>query len=183
MTPKQLTRVSRKMSLVLRHKPEAIGLKLDRQGYAEVNHLLKRLAEHGLTITRDELNTVVAENNKKRFAFSPDGLKIRASQGHSIEVDLGMEALLPPDKLYHGTATRFLPSIEKTGLERRSRQHVHLSDDRQTAVTVGSRHGRPTILIVDAKAMHAAGHAFFRSANGVWLTEAVPVKFITGFPS
>lgn len=179
MTPKQLNRVSRKLSLVLRHKPEAIGLTMDRQGYAEIDHLLDRLAAHGLRINRSELETIVAENDKKRFAFDETGTKLRASQGHSINVDLDMEEIVPPDKLYHGTATRFLNSIRKTGLERRSRQHVHLSDNLTTARQVGSRHGVPVILTVDAAAMHAAGHAFYRSANGVWLTDNVPTEYLT----
>lgn len=179
MTPKEITRASRKLSLVLRHKPEAIGLSLDENGWAKVSELLKGLAANGLAITRTELKTIVAENDKKRFAFSPDGRKIRASQGHSITVDLEMEAVEPPAVLFHGTATRFIASILATGLAPGSRQHVHLSLDLDTATKVGARHGKPVTLTIDAAAMYAAGHEFYRSANSVWLTDAVPVAYLS----
>jgi len=179
MNTKRIARASRKMSLVLRHKPETIGLTLDKNGWAEVSHLLKCLTATGTPLTREELEIVVSENNKKRFAFSPDGRKIRASQGHSIDVDLGLEAIEPPPRLFHGTAWSSVEAILNTGLEPRSRRHVHLSLDQATATQVGARHGKPVILVVDAAAMHAAGHKFYRSANDVWLSDGVPRAFLT----
>ena len=179
MTPEKLrSRAGRKLSLVLRHQPEAIGLKLDRQGWADVNHLLDRLAKAKLPIDRADLDRIVAENNKQRFSFNDDGTKIRANQGHSIDVDLGFVPIEPPATLFHGTAARFVDSILATGLEARSRQHVHLSADRETAVAVGKRHGRPVILLVDAGRMHKAGYEFYRSENGVWLARAVPAEYL-----
>jgi putative RNA 2'-phosphotransferase len=178
----ELVRISKFLSLVLRHKPEEIGLTLDENGWAEVEELLRLANERGRTITRPLLDRVVAENDKKRFAFSDDGTRIRASQGHSVEVDLNLPPVEPPELLYHGTATRFLDSIRSQGLHSASRKHVHLSADAATAVKVGQRHGRPVVLVVRARDMHAAGHRFFRSANGVWLTDNVPVEFLT-FPT
>jgi putative RNA 2'-phosphotransferase len=178
MNTKILTRVSRKLSLVLRHKPEAIDLRLDPSGWAEVDHLLKQLSRNGIQISREELQYVVDNNDKKRFRFSDDGRRIRANQGHSIDVSLGLKPIAPPEVLYHGTAWRFVESIFLTGLEKRSRQHVHLSDNLETATQVGSRHGRPVVFHVQAAAMAAAGHVFYRSDNGVWLTEAVPTTFL-----
>lgn len=179
MNPKQITRTSRKMSLVLRHKPEAIGLTLDPNGWATVAELLKRLAATGTPLTHAELDTIVAENNKKRFAFNPEGTKIRASQGHSIDVDLEFEPLTPPAELFHGTATTSVDSILATGLQSRSRQHVHLSLDLETATQVGGRHGKPVILTVNAAAMHKDGYKFYRSANDVWLTDEIPAQYLT----
>lgn len=179
MNPKQIIRASRKMSLVLRHKPEAIGLTLDRNGWATVTDLLNRMAATGTPLTRAELVTIVAENNKKRFAFNPEGTKIRASQGHSIGVDLEFEPLTPPNELFHGTATTSVDSILATGLQSRSRQHVHLSLDLETATQVGARHGRPVILTVDSAAMHNDGYEFYRSANDVWLADEIPPKYLS----
>ena len=127
------------------------------------------------------LEQVVAENDKKRFAISEDGERIRANQGHSVDIDLALTASEPPELLYHGTASRFLDSIRATGLHSASRQHVHLSGDEPTATKVGQRHGKPVVLVVRARAMAAAGHLFYFSQNGVWLTERVPVEFIN-FP-
>ena len=177
-----LVKVSKFLSLVLRHQPEAIGLTLDESGWADVEDLIRRANERGHRLTRPLLERVVAENDKKRFAFSEDGRKIRASQGHSVAVDLALPPAEPPELLYHGTATRFVESIRAKGLHSGSRQHVHLSLDAVTATKVGQRHGKPVILTVRAGAMWAAGHPFFRSANGVWLTERVPVEFID-FPA
>jgi putative RNA 2'-phosphotransferase len=178
MNEKQKIRTSKFLSLVLRHEPEKIGLTLDAAGWVEVEQLLAGLRAHGKGISRAELEEVVATNEKKRFAFSEDGTRIRANQGHSVEVSLGYTPQTPPDQLYHGTATRFLGSIGADGLRKGERHHVHLSADTETATKVGQRHGRPAILIVNAGAMHAAGHAFFISENGVWLVEHVPVEFI-----
>lgn len=178
MHPKQLIRTSRKISLVLRHTPEAIGLSLDKNGWADVKDLLRLMTQSGTPLNRSELETIVAENNKQRFRFSEDGRKIRANQGHSLDVDLQMKPVSPPAVLYHGTATTAVESILKTGLDKRKRQHVHLSYERETATKVGGRHGKPVILIVDAARMAADGYKFYRSDNGVWLTEAVPVTYL-----
>lgn len=174
-----LKRTSKKLSLVLRHKPEVIGLQLDAAGWAEVHHLLEQLGRHGASVSRSDLQYIVEHNDKQRFRFSADGQRIRANQGHSLDVALGLPPSDPPDLLYHGTTTRFVDSILRTGLEKRSRQHVHLSDDLNTAIKVGGRHGKPVVFHVRAAAMAAAGRTFFRSDNGVWLTEAVPPEFLT----
>ncbi|MBX9623218.1 MAG: RNA 2'-phosphotransferase [Gemmataceae bacterium] len=174
-----LVRVSKFLSLVLRHKPEQIGLSLDPNGWADVDELIRLATAAGRRLDRPLLDRIVAENDKKRFAFSDDGRRIRASQGHSVEVDLALSPVTPPELLYHGTATRFLDSIRATGLRPGSRQHVHLSADEATATTVGRRHGVPVVLVVKADEMAAAGHSFYRSANGVWLTERVPAEFLT----
>lgn len=174
-----LVRTSKFLSLVLRHKPAEIGLTLDPNGWADVDELIRLANLAGRRLDRSLLERIVAENDKKRFAFSENGRRIRASQGHSVEVDLALSPTAPPDFLYHGTATRFLDSIRATGLHSASRQHVHLSPDEATAVTVGRRHGVPVVLVVKAGEMAAAGHAFYVSANGVWLTERVPVEFLS----
>ena len=174
----KLTTISKFMSLVLRHQPQKIGLELDAAGWTSVEKLLARSAAAGRVITRDELNEVVATSDKRRFALSDDGLRIRANQGHSIDVDLGLAAIAPPEWLFHGTASRFVDSILQSGLERRSRHHVHLTEDAVVGQAVGRRYGKAVILRIAAGAMAAQGHAFFRSANDVWLVEAVPPQFI-----
>jgi putative RNA 2'-phosphotransferase len=174
-------KMSRFLSRVLRHKPEDIGLSLDENGWADVEELIRLANIAGRRLTRPLLDQVAAENDKKRFAFSEDGLRIRANQGHSLEVDLALPPSEPPEILYHGTASRFIESIRIEGLHSKNRQHVHLSPDIITATKVGGRHGRPVTLVVRAKEMSAAGYKFFLSANGVWLTERVPIEFI-GFP-
>lgn len=176
-SPRDLVAASKFLSLVLRHQPEVIGLSLDAEGWADIDALI-RLARGRKFLTRALIEAVVENNNKQRFAISADGQRIRARQGHSIDVDLGLVPVTPPARLYHGTATRFVASIRREGLVKRSRQHVHLSADADTATNVGSRHGTPEILVVHAAKMAAAGHAFYRSENGVWLTDAVPVTFI-----
>ncbi len=159
------------------------SLELDGQGWTELAHLLAQARRHGTNITRAELDAVVAGSDKQRFALSDDGLRIRANQGHSVaRVDLALAPALPPALLYHGTATRFVDAIRAQGLEPGARQHVHLSREQDTAETVGGRHGRAVVLRVDTQAMQRAGHVFYLSANGVWLTAAVPATFIT-FPS
>jgi len=175
-----LVRTSKFLSMVLRHNPGAIGITLDEAGWVGVQDLLDAMAKAKRETTLDQLQKVVAENNKKRFEFSEDGSKIRARQGHSVQVDLGYEPQDPPEFLYHGTATRFLPKIrgEKQGLLKGQRHHVHLSADTDTAKNVGSRHGKPVVLTVRSKEMVEAGHQFFLSNNGVWLTEHVPVEFL-----
>lgn len=179
MPPKTHIRTSRKLSLVLRHKPEAIGLELDARGWADVKSLLRKMSASGTKLTLADLEEIVAQNDKKRFAFSPDGRKIRASQGHSIAIDLNLPATTPPAELFHGTATTSVAGILATGLQSRSRQHVHLSLDLETATRVGARHGKPVIFTIDAAAMHTAGYKFYRSANNVWLTDEVPKEYIS----
>ena len=161
------------LSYVLRHKPDAIGLQLDPEGWAEIDQLIAR---SDIPLTRDLLREVVRSSDKKRFAISPDGDFIRANQGHSVAIDLGLPPKEPPEFLYHGTATRFLDDILTQGLLPQGRTHVHLSADRETAVKVGQRHGKPVILIIPALAMHQDGHPFLQAENGVWLTKAVPAK-------
>jgi putative RNA 2'-phosphotransferase len=173
---KNLKSTSKFLSLVLRHKPEEIGLVLDENGWASVDELIEKINAKGNKIDIDLLNEIVETNDKKRFAFNDDKTKIRASQGHSIEIDL--QPSLPPDVLYHGTASRFVESILKEGLTKQQRQHVHLSEKLETATAVGARHGKPTILIIDAKQMHEDGFLFYKSENNVWLTDCVGVKYI-----
>ena len=168
-----LNKISRKLSLVLRHQPESIGLTLDEHGWVDVDGLLQCLSNGGMSVTKPTLQEVVESNDKQRFRFSDDGSRIRANQGHSLSVDLEMKEQTPPDILFHGTASRFLESITEEGLQKRNRQHVHLSLDRETATKVGSRHGRPVILEVDARKMHQDGYLFYQSDNGVWLTDSV----------
>ena len=168
-----LVRISKFISLVLRHDPGKIGLTLDENGWASVDELLAKAKIHRAT-----LEQVVAQNEKKRFAFSADGQKIRASQGHSIAVDLALQPVSPPDVLYHGTASRFEESILQKGLIRGQRNHVHLSADQQTAISVGKRHGNPIIFIVKAREMEQDGFLFYLSENKVWLTDAVPTRYL-----
>jgi putative RNA 2'-phosphotransferase len=181
MNDKQIKGLSKYLSYLLRHHPEKINLHLDDYGWADVNELIEKVNANSSTsntLTFSILEEVVANNNKKRFTFNEDKTKIRASQGHSIEIKLGYEAVEPPEFLYHGTATRFLDGIKKDGLKKMSRHHVHLSQEKSTASNVGQRHGKLVILIINSKAMHEAGHEFFVSENGVWLTDHVPVEFI-----
>ncbi|HEX6369059.1 MAG TPA: RNA 2'-phosphotransferase [Longimicrobium sp.] len=173
-----LVRMSRFVSKVLRHAPESVGLRLDEAGWVDVDDLLAAAARSGVALDRATLERVVAENDKQRFALSGDGVRIRASQGHSVPVELGLAPAVPPDVLFHGTADRSLESIRAQGLVPGRRTHVHLSADEATAVNVGRRHGRPVVLRVEAGRMHRAGHAFYRSENGVWLTVAVPPEHL-----
>lgn len=172
---KNLAKISKFLSYVLRHKPDAIGLSLDPEGWADINDLISKA---DVPITHDLLHQAVTTNDKKRFAISEDGLAIRANQGHSVTVDLGLEAMEPPEVLYHGTATRFLDSIEQQGLRPQNRQYVHLSADHDTAVSVGQRHGKPVVLTIPARQMHQQGHQFFQADNGVWLTKNVECEWL-----
>jgi putative RNA 2'-phosphotransferase len=173
------TRISKLLSLALRHDPSALGLTLDSAGWTDVAAVLIGLAARGTNLTEDELEEIVATSDKQRFALSPDGSRIRANQGHSVNVDLGLPVQEPPELLFHGTVARFLGSIRTNGLLRRARTHVHLSAETETAKVVASRRAGETVLLrVRARAMHAAGHRFFVSNNGVWLTETVPPDFI-----
>lgn len=175
----RLDDISRLLSLVLRHDPGSIGLTLDAQGWADVGELIAKAGAAGRTFDREMLGRVVAENDKKRFTLSDDGNRIRAAQGHSVKVDLGLPSVAAPAVLYHGTADRFLDSILREGLKPQSRQQVHLSADIATATTVGSRHGRPTVLVVDTVAMAQEGYLFYRAENGVWLTNEVPPRYLS----
>ena len=172
------SQASKFLSYVLRHRPDEIGLTLDPEGWVGVDDLITAAQAHGKTLDAKLLHEIVATNSKKRFEFSSDAARIRASQGHSVTVDLGYTAQIPPDLLYHGTVDRFLDSIRVQGLIKGDRHHVHLSADVQTAQVVGSRRGKPVLLVVQAKEMHEAGHAFYLSTNGVWLTEHVPAAFL-----
>lgn len=169
-----LVGTSRFLSKVLRHAPESVGLTLDEAGWVDVDALLEAARGAGVALDRPTLDRIVGENDKQRFALSPDGQRIRASQGHSVPVELGLEPRTPPEVLFHGTADRNLDSIRAEGLRPGRRTHVHLSADEATAAAVGRRHGRPVVLRVLAGQLHAAGHAFYQSDNGVWLTDAVP---------
>jgi putative RNA 2'-phosphotransferase len=182
MTGERTTKVSKFLSLVLRHQPEKIGIALDSAGWVRVAELLEAMGRHGFALTREELERVVETSDKKRFALSDDGERIRASQGHSVEVELGYEPATPPEVLYHGTVDRFLAPIRQKGLVKGARHHVHLSADVGTATKVGGRRGRAVVLTVDAAGMVREGIVFYVSANGVWLTEHVPARFL-GFPS
>ncbi|WP_153556368.1 RNA 2'-phosphotransferase [Roseimaritima sediminicola] len=181
-TDQTLISTSKFLSLILRHQPEAIGMTLDAEGWLDINALIAAANERGTRLTLEVLHEVVATNDKKRFALSDDGLRIRASQGHSVAgVDLKLEEQNPPESLYHGTVAAFVESIRASGLKKRSRNHVHLSADEATATKVGSRRGKPVILRIDAGAMHQDRHQFYLSANGVWLVDAVPTNYLT-FP-
>ena len=168
------TRVSRFIALVLRHDPAAAGLTLDAEGWASVDALLQALRTRHGPFPREALEALVAADSKGRYALSADGSRIRANQGHSVPVELGLAPATPPDRLFHGTVRRALDAILREGLKPMGRHHVHLSSDMQTATAVGSRRGEPVILAVDARGMNQAGHLFYRSANGVWLTDTVP---------
>ncbi|CAL9464584.1 RNA 2'-phosphotransferase [Streptomyces sp. enrichment culture] len=176
MDERRTVKVSKYLSRHLRHQPERIGLVLDPHGWVAVEDLLRAMARHGMPLTRAELEHVVAVNDKRRFAL--DGDRIRASQGHTVEVDLALPPATPPAYLYHGTVAAALDAIRSEGLRPMSRHHVHLSPDRETATRVGARRGRAVVLAVDAGAMHRDGHVFHVSANGVWLTDAVPARYL-----
>ncbi len=175
---KRLIRISKFLSKYLRHAPHEIGLHLETGGWVPVDDLLSASTSNGFKFTRAELDEVVANNNKQRFAFDETGTRIRANQGHSVEVDLELPPATPPDVLYHGTGEKSVASILENGIARMKRQHVHLSRDIETATAVGARHGRPVVLVVAAAAMAAAGHIFYLSENKVWLTDEVPARFL-----
>ncbi len=175
--------LSKFLSFVLRHKPDAIGLTLDPQGWASIDELIAKSDATGTRFNREDLLHVVATSDKKRFFLSEAGQRIRAAQGHSVAVELGLSPQEPPAVLYHGTATRFVDSILSEGLKPQSRQQVHLSADEATAHRVGQRHGKPAIFKVEALRMHANGFKFFLADNGVWLTDQVPPEFLAASSS
>ncbi|CAN7267177.1 RNA 2'-phosphotransferase [Bradyrhizobium sp. LjRoot220] len=172
------TQLSKFLSFVLRHEPHSIGLVLDQQGWAPIEEVIAKGNAAGTPFSRADLLDVVATSDKKRFSLSDDGQRIRAAQGHSAVVDLGLSPREPPGVLYHGTATRFVDAILLEGLKPQARQQVHLSVDPATAHRVGQRHGKPAIFKVEAAHMHSKGFAFFIADNGVWLTDRVPSEFL-----
>jgi putative RNA 2'-phosphotransferase len=174
----KLVKISKYLSKHLRHQPERLGLTLEPGGWVNVDTLLAACARHQFSISREELNEVVALNDKQRFAFDESGTLIRANQGHSVPIDLQLEPSVPPDVLYHGTGQRSIDAIRRDGLRKMSRHHVHLSPDVETAVKVGRRHGSPVVFKVDAAGMHRAGHLFYCSDNGVWLVDSVPPAYL-----
>lgn len=176
--PKQHTKLSKFLSLVLRHKPEEIGVKLDDNGWINVSELINKMNDYGKFIDLETLKVIVDTNNKKRFAFNENKSKIRANQGHSIEVNLEYSSKIPPAILYHGTGAKYVDSIYKSGLQKKNRHHVHLSKDLETAINVGQRHGKPVVFEINTQKMLAEGFQFFESDNGVWLIDEVPVKYL-----
>lgn len=178
ISEKQLTHISKFLSLVLRHKPETISIQLDQNGWTDVNELIEKANNYGVKFDKETLKHIVATNSKKRFAFNNTLDKIRASQGHSVDIELGYSNQKPPTILFHGTADKFVQSILDTGLEKRNRQHVHLSSDLETALKVGQRHGKPFIFKVLAEQMYNDNFQFYISDNDVWLTDNVPTKYL-----
>ena len=175
---KQVITISKFLSLVLRHKPETIGIQLDENGWTDVKILIEKSNSNGVPIDFEILKHIVETNSKKRFAFNETLDRIRASQGHSIEIELGYKNQKPPEILYHGTGEKSVTSIQNTGIEKGSRQHVHLSGDIETAIKVGQRHGKPFVFEVLSEQMYTDGLEFYLSDNGVWLTDHVPVKYL-----
>jgi putative RNA 2'-phosphotransferase len=173
--------VGKKLAWVLRHRPDAIGMTLDAQGWVEVDVLLAQLAAHGTELSREALEDEVRRDDKQRYAFDETRTRIRAQQGHSIEVALDHPVTVPPATLFHGTIAKFVDAIRREGLRAGERHDVHLSETRATATTVGGRRGKPLILEVRAGAMHEAGHVFRRTPNAVWLITSVPPEWIV-FP-
>lgn len=172
-----LDKLSKFISLVLRHRPDAANITLDEHGWANVEELLDGMNETGRKIDMEILEKIVVTDNKQRYCFNQDKTLIRANQGHSIPVDVELKEQEPPEFLFHGTATRFLDDILNDGLKPMSRLYVHLSKDKETALKVGKRHGTPVILKIYSGAMHKDGYRFYLSENGVWLTEKVDVKY------
>jgi putative RNA 2'-phosphotransferase len=175
---KESARISKFLSLILRHRPETIGLTLQEGGWASVEELLIKINQKEQILDLELLKFIVENNDKKRFAFNENGTMIRASQGHSVEVDLQLPVSTAPDVLYHGTAAHLLQAVLRDGLKKQQRHHVHLSAQLATAIAVGGRHGKPVLLEIDARAMQAAGYVFYISANGVWLADEVPAIFM-----
>lgn len=182
MNDRRRISVSKYISKHLRHAPEAIGLTLGDGGWVPIEALLTAAAKHQFPITPEEVEQVVASCEKQRFAIDPTGQLIRANQGHSVQVELHLEPITPPDVLYHGTAVHLREPLLAAGLLKMRRQHVHLSADVLTALAVGQRHGRPIVFAVDTMSMSRDGYVFFRAANGVWLTDHVPPRYLRELP-
>lgn len=181
MNDKERKKISKFLSLVLRHQPQTIGIELDESGWVDVDVLMSALSRHNKGMSRETLEEVVDTNDKQRFSFSEDGTRIRANQGHSVDVELGYESATPPEILYHGTPQQFVEAIRSEGLNKMNRHHVHLHIDVATSTAVGQRRGKPVLLEVRALDMRQAGHEFFVTPNDVWLTDSVPPKYIN-FP-
>lgn len=179
MTEQEKKRIGKFLSLVLRHRPETIGIEVDANGWVQVQELIEKSKKHNYQFSRNELTEIVETNDKKRYSFNEKRYKIRANQGHSINIDLALTATEPPEYLYHGTSTRSINSIMEKGIMKQNRQHVHLSKNKDTAIKVGSRHGKPCVLVIMAKQMYEDGIIFYESDNGVWLTDYVDVKYIS----
>lgn len=171
-------KLSRFISLILRHKPDTIGITLDEHGWASVSELLSGINACGNEIDMKTLEEIVAEDEKQRYSFNDDKTKIRANQGHSVNVDVELKKAEPPEILFHGTGEKYVSSIKSEGLKPKSRLYVHLSSDRETAVKVGSRHGKPVVFEVNSGEMSRRGFEFFISENGVWLTKFVPAEYL-----
>ncbi len=178
MNKKELTQKGKFLSLILRHQPETIKIKLDKEGWVEVDLLIKQMNKYQKKIDFKELEYLVENNSKKRYSFNSDKTKIRANQGHSLTVDLGLEKITPPEILYHGTAEKYMGSISEKGLIKKERHHVHLSFDMETASKVGLRHGKLVVLKVASALMSQEGFSFYKSENGVWLTDEVPCRYL-----
>lgn len=174
-----LTKVSKFISLILRHKPEEIGITLDRHGWAKVDELIKGISKNHPGFNMDILEEIVRTDEKQRYSFNDNHTFIRANQGHSIPVDVELDILEPPENLYHGTGMKYVDSIAEQGLISKSRLYVHLSEDFDTAVDVGKRHGKPAVFIIDSGEMQRQGYTFHKSRNGVWMTKHVPAEFCT----
>lgn len=172
-----LTKTSKYLSLILRHRPEAAGIALDEHGWADVADLIKGIGKTQ-TFNMEMLEEIVRTDSKQRYSFNEDRTLIRANQGHSIPVDVELPVTEPPEILWHGTGQKYVESIDRQGLLPKGRLYVHLSGDRETAVAVGSRHGKPAVYRVDSRKMAEDGHVFCRSVNGVWLTRHVPVNYL-----
>jgi putative RNA 2'-phosphotransferase len=179
MEKERQVKISKYLSKHLRHSPDRLGLTLAPGGWVGVDELLSACAAHQFPLTRTELEAVVVASDKQRFAFDETKTRIRANQGHSVDIDLQLEPQMPPEVLYHGTGEKSVPAILETGLTKMSRHHVHLSREIETAHKVGSRHGRPVVLAIAADAMSQAGFSFYCSENGVWLVDEVPPQYLT----
>ncbi len=172
-----MSKTSKFIALILRHKPETIGITLDEHGWANVDELIAGIAKTR-PFTMSMLEEIVATDDKQRYSFNEDKTLIRANQGHSVPVDVELEKKTPPEFLYHGTGEKYISAIKEKGLLPMSRLYVHLSGDYQTAVKVGTRHGKPVVFLIAAREMEKAGYSFYQSVNGVWLTKAVPVQYL-----
>jgi len=181
MNEEKNKKISKFLSFVLRHNPASIGIVLDVNGWVKINNLIECAAKDGKIIKKEELDEVVKTNDKKRFSYSEDGTKIRANQGHSVSIDLNLSSTTPPTILYHGTVEKFIRPIKTYGLVKGNRQYVHLSADIDTAKQVGSRRGKPIVLTIRALEMFKNNYKFFRSVNGIWLVDNVPIQYIQRF--
>jgi len=179
MNKKDEIHLSKFLSLILRHNPQTIEIELDNWGWAKVSELLDKSQKHGIDLNEEKLNYIVSNCNKKRYDFNEDKSKIRANQGHSIKIELELKSVEPPKLLYHGTAQKNLESILKYGIDKRNRNHVHLSADVETAIKVGSRHGKVIVLLIDTIQMYKDGIQFYLSKNNVWLTDFIDKKYIS----